>query len=81
MVDPIDGTVNYAYGIPAYAVSIGVVEGPPDPATWTAVAGVVNNPATGELSVRHVVKAPTSVHSDSRSATNRMHPARSSQPG
>ena len=49
VVDPIDGTVNYAYGIPAYAVSIGVVEGPPDPATWTAVAGVVNNPATGEL--------------------------------
>jgi myo-inositol-1(or 4)-monophosphatase len=49
VVDPIDGTVNYAYGIPAYAVSIAVVEGPADPATWTAVAGVVNNPATGEL--------------------------------
>lgn len=49
VVDPIDGTVNYAYGIPAYAVSIAVVEGPPDPAEWTAVAGVVNNPATGEL--------------------------------
>jgi myo-inositol-1(or 4)-monophosphatase len=49
VVDPIDGTVNYAYGIPAYAVSIAVVEGRPDPAEWTAVAGVVNNPATGEL--------------------------------
>ncbi|MDO8383395.1 MULTISPECIES: inositol monophosphatase family protein [Microbacterium] len=49
VVDPIDGTVNYAYGIPAYAVSIAVVEGPPDPGVWTAVAGVVNNPATGEL--------------------------------
>ena len=49
VVDPIDGTVNYAYGIPAYAVSIAVAEGPADPAAWTAVAGVVNNPATGEL--------------------------------
>ncbi len=49
VVDPIDGTVNYAYGIPAYAVSIGVVQGPPDPAAWTGVVGVVNNPATGEL--------------------------------
>ena len=49
VVDPIDGTVNYAYGVPAYAVSIGIVEGPPDPATWTAVAGVVHNPASGEL--------------------------------
>ena len=24
VIDPIDGTVNYLYGIPAYAVSIGV---------------------------------------------------------
>ena len=30
VVDPIDGTVNYAYGIPAYAVSIAAVEGEPD---------------------------------------------------
>lgn len=49
VVDPIDGTVNYAYGIPAYAVSIGVVEGVPDPAEWSAVAGVVFNPAVGDL--------------------------------
>jgi myo-inositol-1(or 4)-monophosphatase len=49
VVDPIDGTVNYAYGIPAYAVSIGVVQGTPDPREWTALAGVVHNPATGEL--------------------------------
>jgi len=48
VVDPIDGTVNYLYGIPAYAVSIAVVEGDPDPATWTALAGAVVNPATGE---------------------------------
>jgi myo-inositol-1(or 4)-monophosphatase len=49
IVDPIDGTVNFLYGIPHYAVSIGVVEGDPDPQTWSAVAGAVVNPATGEL--------------------------------
>ena len=49
MVDPIDGTVNYLYGIPAWGVSIAVVEGDPDPATWTALAGAVRNPAAGEL--------------------------------
>ena len=31
IVDPIDGTVNYLYGIPQYAVSIAVVEGGPRP--------------------------------------------------
>ncbi len=49
VVDPIDGTVNYLYGIPHYAVSIAVVEGEPDPQSWRAVAGVVINPASGEL--------------------------------
>lgn len=49
VVDPIDGTVNYLYGIPFYAVSIAVVEGEPDPASWTALAGAVANPAIGEL--------------------------------
>src|ERR1700712_1090091 len=48
VVDPIDGTVNYLYGIPAYNVSIAVVEGDPDPATWRALAGCVVNPAVGE---------------------------------
>jgi len=48
VVDPIDGTVNYFYGIPAYAVSIAVVEGDPDPATWRTIAGAVVNPASGE---------------------------------
>ena len=42
VLDPIDGTVNYLYGIPAYAVSVAVVAGGPDPATWTAVAGAVH---------------------------------------
>jgi myo-inositol-1(or 4)-monophosphatase len=49
VVDPIDGTVNFLYGIPQYAVSIAVVDGPPDPSSWTALAGVVINPASGEL--------------------------------
>jgi myo-inositol-1(or 4)-monophosphatase len=49
IVDPIDGTVNYLYGIPHYGVSIAVVEGEPDPLTWAAIAGAVINPASGEL--------------------------------
>jgi myo-inositol-1(or 4)-monophosphatase len=49
VVDPIDGTVNYLYGIPAYAVSIaaevdgelavGVVHNPVSQETWTALRG------------------------------------------
>jgi myo-inositol-1(or 4)-monophosphatase len=42
VLDPIDGTVNYLYGVPAYAVSVGVVAGEPDPERWTAVAGCVH---------------------------------------
>lgn len=49
VVDPIDGTVNYAYGIAAYSVSIAVVEGEPDPERWQGVAAAVNAPALGEL--------------------------------
>jgi myo-inositol-1(or 4)-monophosphatase len=49
IVDPIDGTVNFLYGIPHYAVSIAVVEGEPDPLTWTALAACVVNPASGEV--------------------------------
>jgi myo-inositol-1(or 4)-monophosphatase len=49
VVDPIDGTVNYLYGFPAWGVSIAVVEGDPKPATWTALAGAVANASTGEL--------------------------------
>jgi myo-inositol-1(or 4)-monophosphatase len=42
VVDPIDGTVNYVYGIPQYAVSIAAQ------ADGVSVAGVVRNAATGE---------------------------------
>ena len=50
VVDPIDGTVNYLYGLPAYAVSVAAVvdEGEPSPATWTVLAGCVHVPPTGE---------------------------------
>ena len=49
VVDPIDGTVNYLYDRPHWAVSIAVVEGDPDPRTWTALAGAVINPPVGDL--------------------------------
>ena len=47
VLDPIDGTVNYLYGLPVYAVSVAVVAGEPDPATWTQVAGAVVSAADG----------------------------------
>ncbi|MGO2745327.1 inositol monophosphatase family protein [Microbacterium sp.] len=49
VVDPIDGTVNYAYGIPGYSVSIAAVRGDVDPDRWEALAAVVYAPALGEL--------------------------------
>lgn len=43
VVDPLDGTVNFAYGIPHYAVSVGVeIDG-------EAVIGAVYRPATSTL--------------------------------
>jgi len=41
VIDPIDGTVNYLYGLPGYSVSVAVVAGEPDPAQWTQIAGAV----------------------------------------
>lgn len=49
VVDPIDGTVNYASGIPTYAVSIAVVEGEATPEAWQSVAGAVYAPVLDEL--------------------------------
>jgi myo-inositol-1(or 4)-monophosphatase len=42
LVDPIDGTVNYLYGIPAYSVSVAAER------DGVVVAGAVHNPASGE---------------------------------
>jgi myo-inositol-1(or 4)-monophosphatase len=47
VVDPIDGTVNYLYGIASWSVSVAVVAGPPDPATWTVLAGCVHDVVAG----------------------------------
>lgn len=50
VVDPIDGTVNYLYEIPAYAVSLAAVVGDPAAAGgWRPVAGAVVDPVAGEL--------------------------------
>lgn len=54
MLDPIDGTVNYLYDLPAYAVSVAVVVGDPTtPGAWTPVAGAVINPRTDEVFHAH----------------------------
>jgi myo-inositol-1(or 4)-monophosphatase len=42
LADPIDGTVNYLYGIPQFAVSIAAQQ------SGVTVAGVVHNPVSGE---------------------------------
>ncbi|MGH3413920.1 MAG: inositol monophosphatase family protein [Marmoricola sp.] len=42
IVDPIDGTVNYLYGLPVYAVSVAAAVGD------EVVAAVVRNPVSGE---------------------------------
>ncbi|MBB4138302.1 inositol monophosphatase family protein [Microbacterium invictum] len=49
VVDPIDGTVNYAYGIAHYAVSIAAVTGEPVSAKWMPVAGAVYDPSLDEM--------------------------------
>ncbi|WP_062385857.1 inositol monophosphatase family protein [Demequina iriomotensis] len=45
VLDPIDGTVNYLYGIPHYSVSVAAVSGPPEPHRWTIEAGAVSDGA------------------------------------
>jgi myo-inositol-1(or 4)-monophosphatase len=50
LIDPIDGTVNYLYGIPAYCVSVAAVTGDASsPGGWRPVAAAVCNPNTGEV--------------------------------
>lgn len=45
VVDPIDGTTNYLYDLPLYAVSVAVVVGDPTIAgAWRPVAGAVRAP-------------------------------------
>src|SRR3954462_15785444 len=53
VVDPIDGTVNFAYGIPHACISIAlqakVSRGAVTPDGYATVAGVVFDPFTNEL--------------------------------
>jgi myo-inositol-1(or 4)-monophosphatase len=50
VVDPIDGTVNYLYGFPAYAISIAAVVGDPEvPGGFVPFAGVVVSLETAEV--------------------------------
>lgn len=41
IVDPIDGTVNYLYGVGTCAVSVAVVSGVPQPSLWTVEAACI----------------------------------------
>jgi myo-inositol-1(or 4)-monophosphatase len=43
VIDPLDGTINSLYGIPAFAVSIAASVG------GRSIVGVVHNPLTGEM--------------------------------
>lgn len=48
VVDPLDGTINYMYGLPGWAVSIAVgtdAAAGEDASTWQALVGVVHLPA------------------------------------
>ncbi len=50
VVDPIDGTVNYVYGRPEYAVSVAVVTGDvTSPGAWAPLAAAVCAPEPGQL--------------------------------
>ena len=50
VIDPIDGTVNYLYEIPAYCVSVAAVIGDSGTAgQWRPIAGAICNPITTEI--------------------------------
>src|SRR5450631_4663084 len=50
VIDPIDGTVNYLYEIPAYCVSVAAVIGDSGTAgQWRPIAGAICNPLTTEI--------------------------------
>jgi myo-inositol-1(or 4)-monophosphatase len=49
VLDPIDGTVNYLYGLPHYGVSVAAVSGSTLPREWTMEAGAVFEGGTGRL--------------------------------
>ncbi len=53
VIDPIDGTVNYLYGLPGYAVSVAAVTGDPTGTDWLPVAGAVCAPVLRRVWAAH----------------------------
>jgi len=50
VIDPIDGTVNYLYEIPAYCVSVAAVIGDAStPGQWRPIAGAICNPLSNQI--------------------------------
>jgi len=49
VLDPIDGTVNFLYGLPSYSVSVAAVTGCATPEEWTIEAGAVFEGGTRSL--------------------------------
>ncbi len=49
VVDPLDGTVNFAHGYPHFAVSVALAEPADNEAGFEPLVGVVANPLTGDL--------------------------------
>lgn len=67
VIDPIDGTVNYLYNIPAFAVSVAAVVGDPrQSGNWRPVVGAVFNPLRDELFTA-IIGHGASLHSPQRS--------------
>ena len=81
VVDPIDGTVNYAYGIPAYAVSIAAVRGEPTRTVGGARRRRLQPARPASCSTRRAAPAHGSTAADSRSTPSRRPRARCSPPG
>ncbi len=49
VLDPIDGTVNFLYGLPHFCVSVAAVRGAPKPGQWTQLAGAIAEAGDGPL--------------------------------
>ncbi len=49
VLDPIDGTVNFLYGLPSYSVSVAAVTGTPTPEEWRIEAAAVFEGGTRTL--------------------------------
>ncbi len=74
VLDPIDGTVNYLYGIPQFAVSVAVVTGDPTRVgVWHPVVGAVAHPSASV--VYHARVGGGAWRRGMEEATTRLHHA------